>query len=85
MTVTEAPDFTELDQTVELHRYIASGRARELRANSGLTIPMVARTVGVSPSLVSRWERNDRRPRGEAAARYLDLLRHLNRRHAAAN
>lgn len=81
--MTAPLDTTELDRAIEIHRFLESGQARALRENAGLTIPLVARTVGISPSMVSRWERNERRPRGEAATRYLDLLRHLERRQVA--
>jgi len=70
---------TEADRQAELHRLIASGQAAAIREKSGLSLAMVGRSIGTDSSVVSRWERNKRRPHGPAALAYLTLLRRLER------
>lgn len=60
-----------------LQRLVASGRAREIRTEAGLSLHEVAAAVGVAAATVWRWEAGQRTPRGAAAARYLALLRQL--------
>ena len=71
--------LTEADRQAELHRLIASGRAQQIRAKSGLSLRMVARSIGAESSMVSRWERGKRRPHGPAAMAYLKLLLRLGK------
>lgn len=52
----------------------ASGEARRLREAARLSIGEVAKACGVDQSTVWRWERGTRRPRGESALRYADLI-----------
>jgi transcriptional regulator with XRE-family HTH domain len=56
---------------------VASGAAAKIRRRAGLAQAEVARAVGVAPSTVLRWERGLRIPRGDAAARYAELLKRL--------
>lgn len=58
----------------EVRDLARSGRAREIREHAGLSISEVARTVLVSVPTVSRWEKGQRAPRGDAAIRYARLL-----------
>jgi transcriptional regulator with XRE-family HTH domain len=52
-----------------------NGVGRALRLSAGLSLREVADEVGAGdPSTVLRWERGQRRPRGEMAERYGDLL-----------
>ncbi len=51
-----------------------------LRRAVGLTRIEMAKLVGVSRSAIWRWERGSRTPRGVARARYLDVLREIQRR-----
>jgi DNA-binding transcriptional regulator YiaG len=85
------PDFprTAILSTMKTEELVAiararalasSGTARWLRLAAGLSLPEVARAVGVSPSTIWRWERDRRSPRGDAAARYSRLLEELARR-----
>jgi len=75
--MTQTP--TEADRTAELHRLIESGEAEKIRKKSGLPLAVVGRSVGAHASAVGRWERGERRPLGESAARYLDLLQRLGK------
>jgi DNA-binding transcriptional regulator YiaG len=53
------------------------GRARRLRQAAGVSQAEIARTVGVDPSCLSRWEAGRRRPGGDAAVRWALVLRDL--------
>ncbi len=59
-----------------------TGRLRERRLRSRLSLAEVAEAVGTTAATVSRWERGLRKPRGEAAIRYLDLLEQLDQSEA---
>lgn len=54
-----------------------SGAARAARIAADLSLSEAARPVRVSPSTIHRWETGERRPRGEAALRYGELLEQL--------
>ncbi len=56
-----------------------TGDARRLRLAAGLAQTEVARSLGVAPSCLSRWESGRRRPTGDAAIRWAWLLRDLAR------
>ena len=62
----------------EARRLAASGTGRVVREASDLSMGDVARACGVQPSTVLRWERNERRPSGDAALRYLALMHELS-------
>jgi len=61
----------------EVRKLAESGDARRIRVRSHLSIPQVAAAVRVAPVTVSRWERGCRKPTGDAALRWLQLLRAL--------
>ncbi|MFE9601972.1 helix-turn-helix domain-containing protein [Streptomyces hokutonensis] len=65
------------DRVAEVCAWIESGRARELRVNSGITQSEMARTCEVTQAAVLRWERNERRPRGRNAITYHKALSRL--------
>ena len=69
--------LTELAQTRAL---VGTGAARPIRLNAGLSLGEVARSIGVSPATVLRWETGERVPHGEAAVEYGRLLRALSTR-----
>ncbi len=58
----------------EAHLFIRSGRARELRESTDLTLNDMAAAVGVTGATISRWECGERTPKGERAARYAKAL-----------
>ena len=74
---------TATDDLVRLANVRAAthaGAARSLRLAAGLSLREVAANVGVGVSTVYRWENGERRPRGEAAIRYGELLEVLAER-----
>ena len=70
---------TEADQLADLYRMTRNGKARDVRIKSGLSLAMVGRSVGCDASVISRWERGQRRAHGPTAVAYLELLRRLAR------
>lgn len=70
---------TEADRRAELWRMIGDGRATAIRRSAGLSLAMVARSVGADHTAVSRWERGQRRPTGAAALNYYALLKRLDK------
>lgn len=65
-----ADDVAEL---VRLREMISGGTTRTIRERVGLSLGDVARTLGVSPSCVHRWEHGVM-PRDNVAHRYFHLL-----------
>lgn len=68
------------EETIQLSKVralTASGMARSIRISAKLSLPEVAEAVGVSAAAVYRWEKDERRPTGEAAIRYLVFLTKL--------
>jgi DNA-binding transcriptional regulator YiaG len=66
-----------LEQLAALSRVrslAASGDARAVRERAGLSLSEMAGTIGVGISTLSRWERAERAPRGEAALAYARVL-----------
>jgi DNA-binding transcriptional regulator YiaG len=55
-------------------RLCRNGQARELRVRADLSQGDVGASVGATHAAVSRWERGQRRPTGDAGARYGELL-----------
>lgn len=51
-----------------------NGEARRIRERHLLSVNEVAHAVGAAPSTLSRWERGQRAPKGEAARRYARFL-----------
>jgi transcriptional regulator with XRE-family HTH domain len=54
-----------------------TGRGKAIREAAGLNRSEVARLVGVTPSMISRWESGGRFPGGETAIAYAKVLRRL--------
>lgn len=73
---------SRVDQVLEVLDWIRTGRARELREQSGLTQQDIAEHCGVTHTAVTRWERGDRRPSGSNAVTYHDVLSRLAARAA---
>lgn len=66
-------------EPVQIRWLSASGGARAIRERAGLSLAELAAEIGVDRSTLWRWETRRRRPRGEAALRYLALLEELSR------
>jgi len=58
----------------ELRCLAASGRARALREARHIGLRELARTIGASPSTVSRWETGANQPRGSVALKWAQVL-----------
>jgi DNA-binding transcriptional regulator YiaG len=65
---------SEVRAIQRVHRWIRTGRLRELRVDSGLSQSDVARHLEVAASNVSRWENDQTRPRGPHAVALVDLF-----------
>lgn len=60
-----------------VRNWLRGGRAQAIRERSGLSQSDLARTLGVAPTTVSRWEAGARTPRPVVALRLLRLLDRL--------
>jgi DNA-binding transcriptional regulator YiaG len=65
----------------EARQLASSGDGRRIRERVGLSLPEVARAVGVSHVTIGRWERGTRVPRHPAATRWAELLSALEKGH----
>jgi DNA-binding transcriptional regulator YiaG len=74
----------DLAMLLEAREAASSGRGMRVRIAAGISQGELAAAVGVTAACISRWEAGDRRPRGEAAARYAQTLRELAERVIAA-
>lgn len=70
---------TQLLRLARLRTLITSGEAKRIREAADVSIGEAARASGLSESTVWRWEQGHRRPRGESALAYADLLETLRR------
>lgn len=61
---------------------VATGVARQIRIEAGLSQAELANAVGVHKMTVHKWEHKKQRPRGEAALRYAEILDELSSRWA---
>ena len=62
---------------VRVRRMAATGAARAIREEAGLSLAELAEAARVHKVSVFRWEHGSRRPRGLAAERYLKVLDEL--------
>jgi transcriptional regulator with XRE-family HTH domain len=60
-----------------LRSLMSTGAAKSIRLGAGVSLPEVARDVGVSHSTIYRWENNLNEPKGDAALRYAEVLDEL--------
>jgi transcriptional regulator with XRE-family HTH domain len=73
-----------VDDLLELHQMVASGRARELRESAGLSASALARDLDVTTGALTRWEQGLRFPQRANARRYAKILRRLAAQQQAA-
>jgi transcriptional regulator with XRE-family HTH domain len=71
MTATRTDDLAAI---ITVRLWCQSGRAREIREASGLTLAEIGALAGASPQAVYRWEMGQRTPRGGNAAQYYKVL-----------
>lgn len=64
---------------------LTSGEAERLRVAAQLSIGEVAQACGVDQSTIWRWERGVRKPRGQAALTYGELLESLRKRSSSSD
>lgn len=69
----------EVLELAEARRLLLSGEARAVRVAAGVSGSELARSIGVTPGAVSRWETGKRRPTGPAASAYAALLTSLRK------
>jgi DNA-binding transcriptional regulator YiaG len=73
-------DSKDLVTLTRVRALARTGRARRIRLKAGASLAEVAIPIGVSKSTVLRWEVGERRPRGEPALKYADVLDALEAR-----
>lgn len=64
----------ELHSLVRLRELAKRGDARRIRETARLSLSEIAAAIPVEVSTLARWEVGDRRPRGESALRWLEIL-----------
>jgi transcriptional regulator with XRE-family HTH domain len=74
----------DLDVLLLAQELLASGEAAALRKRAGLSQRQVAARIRTDHTAVGRWERLERRPRGELALRYARFLARLVEHEQAA-
>jgi transcriptional regulator with XRE-family HTH domain len=57
----------------------ASGEAKNIRTQAGVSPEEIARDVGCAAPTVYRWENGLRSPKGEIALKYAQVMRRLDR------
>lgn len=66
-----------IERLVRVRQLCHSGAARSARLAAELSLSEVAKVIDTAPSTVYRWETCERKPRGDAALRYEQLLGRL--------
>ncbi len=72
MTANTAP------RLARLRSLMSTGAAKSIRLAAGVSLPEIARDVGVAHSTVYRWENDLNAPKGEPALRYAEVLDELS-------
>jgi len=67
----------KVEEVAWIRRLARSGTARSIREAAGISVRELAGELGVSPGAVSRWERGQRSPRSDTAAKWAEVLRRL--------
>lgn len=71
--------FAETLELARVNELLQSGEAANVRRRAGVTQSQVARTIGVRPATVCRWEKGERTPTSRSAVRLGALLDDLAR------
>lgn len=69
----------EVERLTQVRRMCITGEARRRRLDARLSVNELAAACGVSGLTVHRWETGSRRPRRDAALRYLNVLEKIAR------
>lgn len=72
-----ATTLSPADRAAEVHAWLRSGRAREIREHAGVSRALIAQSVNVSEPTVWRWETCQRLPIGRNAVELHRLLSRL--------
>lgn len=80
MSLTVAMSLESIAAVARGRRMAREGRGLRIRRELGLSLAEVADLLGVSPSALSRWERQQRLPRGPQAIRYQAVVLALEER-----
>lgn len=75
MSATQTDRTSDVVLLMEARAAAASGAARWLRRAAGLSQREMAEAIGRTPGAVSLWEHGERKPCGDAAIRYAQILR----------
>lgn len=77
MPMISAPNLPALQRHRLVLAALRSGAAQGLREQTGLSQADVACRLGVQISTVSRWERGQRKPRGDKGRAYIEFVADL--------
>jgi transcriptional regulator with XRE-family HTH domain len=66
-----------LEAILTIRRLQDSGQARRIREQAGVSVALLARSIGVQEATVWRWETGRSRPREDAALRWLAALERM--------
>jgi transcriptional regulator with XRE-family HTH domain len=72
-------DIDEARLAARARALAQSGAARSIRLAARLSLSEMAGLVGIAPSTLSRYERDERTPRASEAVRYARVLEELAR------
>ena len=67
-------------ELARIRALVESGAAKSIRVSADVTTGEVARDAELDPSTIWRYENGHRRPRGDAARRYLRVLEEISAR-----
>jgi len=70
---------TEIDDMIQLRRWIMTGEARQIRMRAGATQVEMARSLDITAATVNRWESRHQIPRGRNAREYHRILTRLSK------
>ena len=71
---------SRLAALAQVREMTASGEAKRIRTDNGLSLTEMATEIPVGTTTLFRWEEGERRPRGERALTYLRILLELRDR-----
>jgi DNA-binding transcriptional regulator YiaG len=69
----------ELLKLAEARRLAQSGEGRAVRLAAGMSCDQIGGAIGVSGVAISRWETGQRKPSGEPALKYVDVIGGLSK------
>src|SRR5437870_3935531 len=73
------PESLDALEEVRLRRLVRPERAKAIRIAAGVSQAAVARSLGVHPQTLIKWEHGERHPRGDRLRAYAELLDRLER------